>query len=99
MIIMFVLGNKKNIINILNRYGNTFSDFLGSFIGVFCGMIIADICGLSDGPIWANALGIIIGCLLGIAIPKMLVSNSSTKGLNKLNASTALLGALPDDEV
>jgi hypothetical protein len=39
---------------------------------------IKDIFKVSEGPIWANAIGIIAGCLLGILIPKMVLSNSST---------------------
>lgn len=85
--------------NVCAGYGNTFSDFLGSFIGTFCGMMISVICGLSDGPLWANAFGVIVGCLLGIAVPKMLISNSETKGLNKNAASSLLLGNLDADEL
>lgn len=59
--------------NVLAGYGNTYSDFLGSFLGTFCGLIIANITSVNDGPIWANSLGIVIGCLLGILIPKMIL--------------------------
>lgn len=85
--------------NVCAGYGNTFSDFLGSFIGTFCGMIIAEVCGLSEGPLWANAFGVIIGCLLGILIPSLLISSPETKGLNKINANRALLGNLDGDEL
>lgn len=88
-----------NDTNVCAGYGNTFSDFLGSFMGTFCGMMIAEVCGISEGPLWANSFGIILGCLLGILIPKMIVSNSETKGLNKINASNALLGTLSEEEL
>jgi len=68
-------------------------------VGAFCGMMIADVVSIGEGPPWASAFGIFIGCLLGITIPKWLVRNSETKGLNKLNASTALLSHLDDDEL
>ena len=50
-------------------YGNTFSDFLGSFLGTFAGVIIKNITGVTDTPIWSDTIGIVIGCLLGIYIP------------------------------
>lgn len=62
--------------NVLAGYGNTYSDFLGSFLGTFCGLIISNLTWVNDGPIWANSLGIIIGCLLGILIPKLILRKS-----------------------
>ena len=82
--------------NVTAGYGNTFSDFLGSFVGTFCGLIISDVTGISEGPIWANSLGIIIGCLLGILIPKMLLKNSKQLGLNRISTKEVLLGAMDD---
>ena len=58
--------------NVAAGYGNTFSDGLGAFLGTFIGRIITDMTGVTDTPIWAEAVGIIVGCLLGIAVPKML---------------------------
>lgn len=49
-------------------------------------MMIMNITGVTEGPMWANSLGIIIGCLLGILIPKLLVSNSNQIGLNKVSS-------------
>lgn len=72
--------------NVLAGYGNTYSDFLGSFLGTFCGLIISNLTSVNDGPIWANSLGIVIGCLLGILIPKMLLRKSGQLGLNKVSA-------------
>lgn len=54
-------------------YGNTFSDFLGAFLGTFIGAFIENITAgfdLPDSPLWTQAVGIVIGCLLGIFIPK-----------------------------
>ena len=50
-------------------YGNTFSDFLGSFLGTFAGIIIKNVTGITDTPLWSDTIGVVIGCLLGIFIP------------------------------
>lgn len=50
--------------------GNTFSDGLGAFLGTFSGVIIKSITKIDDTPIWSDAVGIVIGCLLGLYIPK-----------------------------
>ena len=48
--------------------GNTYSDGLGAFLGTFIGIIFMDTfdVDLETTPIWANAVGVIIGCLAGI---------------------------------
>ncbi len=79
--------------NVTAGYGNTFSDTLGIFLGNFSGLMIQHITDIDDGPIWANTFGVTIGCLIGIFIPKMLISNSSTQGLNKITSRQVLLGA------
>lgn len=50
--------------------GNTFSDGLGAFLGTFSGIIIKSITKIDDTPIWSDAFGIIIGCLIGLYVPK-----------------------------
>lgn len=62
--------------NVCAGYGNTYSDALGAFVGTFFGKILNDISGAGPGPMWAEAIGVFFGCLLGIAIPKALVSNT-----------------------
>jgi hypothetical protein len=53
--------------------GNTFSDGMGAFLGTFAGRIIQQLTGVSDSPpIWADFLGISIGCLLGAYIPALM---------------------------
>ncbi len=58
--------------------GNTFSDAVGAFAGTFAGIIIKNKVIGEDEDIpevlWAEAIGIIIGCLLGIAIPRYLTN-------------------------
>lgn len=52
--------------------GNTFSDGLGAFLGTFAGIIIKSMTKINDTPLWADAFGIIIGCLIGLYVPKYL---------------------------
>ena len=58
-----------NYANVNAGLGNTFSDAIGSFLGTFIGNAIADYYEVYDYPIWSEAVGIIIGCLLGVYIP------------------------------
>ena len=51
-------------------YGNTFSDFIGSTMGTSISIILGTLYPTEEAPIWVNSLGIIIGCLLGLYIPK-----------------------------
>lgn len=53
-------------------YGNTFSDMLGSFLGTFVGNTISNVSQIDQGPLWAEVIGIVIGCLLGMFIPSMI---------------------------
>jgi|TARA_B110000261_G_scaffold135564_1_gene153086 hypothetical protein len=50
--------------------GNTVSDGLGAFLGTFSGIIIKSITKIDDTPIWSDAIGIVIGCLIGLYVPK-----------------------------
>jgi hypothetical protein len=53
-------------------YGNTFSDFIGSTMGTSISIILGTLYPTEEAPIWVNSLGIIVGCLLGLYIPKAL---------------------------
>lgn len=53
-------------------YGNTYSDALGSFLSVFIGNLIQKSTGINNTPMWAESVGIIVGCLIGIYIPSMI---------------------------
>lgn len=88
--------------NVFAGYGNTYSDFLGAFLGTFCGFIIADMTDKDPEvcPLWIHAIALVIGCLIGIVIPKWIVGDDSDQhGINKINAKQALLGNLDEDEV
>lgn len=50
--------------------GNTFSDTLGAFLGTFTGVMIRNWTKIEDTPLWADALGITIGCLIGLYVPR-----------------------------
>ena len=59
--------------------GNTFSDVIGAFAGSFAGSIVqkmlkSQLPDCFEGPLWAEAIGIFVGCILGIIIPKAVTS-------------------------
>jgi uncharacterized membrane protein YfcA len=50
-------------------WGNTYSDFVGATIGASVASIANDLLHNDDSPpIWANALGITIGCIFGMYV-------------------------------
>ena len=56
--------------------GNTYSDFLGATMGTFVASIVTDITGFTDDdandtPIYITTVGILIGCILGMVIGKL----------------------------
>ena len=53
-------------------YGNTYSDFIGSTMGTAISIILNTIHPVPEAPIWVNSLGIFIGCLMGLYIPRYL---------------------------
>lgn len=85
--------------NVCAGQGNTFSDFLGAFLGTFVGNMVADLVGFADGPLWSNCIGIVIGCLIGIAVPKAILRNSENMGINKVTTRNALMGNMDKDEL
>lgn len=86
--------------NICAGYGNTFSDTLGMFLGTFFGIILKSSLEIDDGPIWANAFGITIGCLLGIYVPVLILGTDvKTTGLNKVSAESIVLGTMDINEL
>lgn len=69
-------------------------------MGTFCGLIIEDMTNVSSTPIWGDCLGIVIGCLLGIMIPKLLMGDKSNlAGINKVNPSAVFLGDMNEDQL
>lgn len=58
--------------------GNTYSDFIGAIVGTSVSILAFELLELSNDatPIWANTIGILIGCLLGMFFGKMITGES-----------------------
>lgn len=59
--------------------GNTFSDFLGSFLATFVGVLIYNMTEISNVSLLSEVIGIVIGCIIGIIIPRTLLFSLSYK--------------------
>ncbi len=59
---------------------------MGAFLGPFFAAMAMAITGINDGPLWSNSVGMFLGCLLGILIPKMIFTDSLNHGLNTISA-------------
>lgn len=68
--------------NVTAGLGNTFSDAIGAFLGTFVGNLIADTYEVYDYPIWAEAAGIIIGCLIGVYLPYFYLKANGSRDKN-----------------
>lgn len=53
-------------------WGNTYSDGLGASLGTSVAVILRTLYPIKDSPIWVDTVGIIVGCVLGIYIPRFL---------------------------
>jgi len=54
--------------------GNAYGDFLGSSFGTFIALMLSLRFPTKNFPIWADCIGVTIGCLLGVFIPRALSS-------------------------
>ena len=72
-------GNMKLAENIKAGMGNTYSDALGSFLSVFIGKIFISLTQKDETPMIADSIGLIIGCIIGFALPAQLVSKKVEK--------------------
>merc|ERR1712019_228802 len=82
---------------VLAGYGNTFSDMIGAFLGTFCGKIIEEYAKrqdptLGDYPIWTEAVGITIGCLIGVKVPRSIVGDPDKKIIKENEERAKRLG-------
>lgn len=69
-------------------------------MATFCGQVIVDLTKNESSPIWGDAIGIIIGCLVGVAVPKMILGSSSeTHGANRASVKFMFLGGMERSEV
>ena len=59
-------------INLLEKagWGNTYGSVFGLIMGTFISIIFRTYVPINNIPIWINTLGVLIGCILGIYIPK-----------------------------
>jgi len=58
-------------------------------------LIINDIAEFDSSPLWCQAIGMVLGCLLGILIPKLILGNaSSSHGINRAVVMNNLIGSL-----
>lgn len=55
-----------------SAWGNTYSDALGASFGTCVIVVLKTYTNIRETPIWADTLGVIIGCILGLYIPKVL---------------------------
>jgi len=86
--------------NVFAGYGNTYSDLIGALMGTFCGLVIEDLTEVNETPIWGDALGIFVGCLVGIIVPKLILGDTSeVHGLNKVTSNAAFLGDLDSEQL
>ena len=53
-----------------SAWGNTYSNFLGATLGTSTSIILKTYFPITDIPIWVDTIGILIGCIIGILIPK-----------------------------
>lgn len=54
-------------------WGNTYSNVFGVSVGTFISIIFRTYIPISNIPVWTNTIGVLIGCILGIYIPKFII--------------------------
>ena len=62
-------GNSSLAENVAGGYGNTFSDFIGAFIGTSIGNLVLNKGKVEKTPLWVEPVAIILGCLVGVWVP------------------------------
>jgi hypothetical protein len=59
-----------------SAWGNTYSDGLGATLGTSISIILRTLYPIENTPIWVDTLGVVLGCILGIYIPKYLTGKN-----------------------
>ena len=56
----------------LAGYGNAFSSVVSAFVSTFVGRLLANVydVDVDKAPLWSMATGLLLGCLLGVAVPR-----------------------------
>lgn len=63
-------------------------------------MIISDLTEYDSAPIWVEAIGITVGCLLGILVPKLILGSASDNhGINRATALNNMIGSLSAENI
>lgn len=57
-----------------SAWGNTYSDGLGATLGTSISIILKTYYPIEDVPIWIDTIGVVLGCIIGIYVPKYLFS-------------------------
>merc|ERR1712048_508022 len=84
---------------VVSGYGNTFSDCIGAFLGTFAGSIVKDLAVKHGGyleseeyPIWSEAVGITVGCIIGVLVPRAILGDPKVTRLNRAKAEALASG-------
>ena len=59
--------------------GNTYSDMLGAFLSTFVGVLIINMTQITNVSLISEAIGIVIGCIIGVIIPRTLLHKATYK--------------------
>ena len=57
-------------------FGNVYADTLSAFLATFAGKIISTITNTDHTPLWADAVGTAIGCLIGLFVCKFITGRN-----------------------
>jgi hypothetical protein len=68
----FMPNNKM----VADGLSNTYTNVTGTLFGTLCGSILMTLTHTESYPLWSESLGIVIGCLLGLFIPKLLFNRT-----------------------
>ena len=63
---------------VMAGYGNAFSSTVSAFVSTFIGKGIAGISGVDPdkAPLWAMAVGLLLGCVIGVLLPRVLLGRT-----------------------
>lgn len=60
-------------------YGNTFSNGVSAFTATFTGAALSKMTGIQQTPLWSDALGVVLGGLFGLLVPRLLMGRKKSK--------------------
>lgn len=77
--------------NFIAGMGNAVSNVIAAFLATSIGRIVEDTSGLENAPMWSDALGMVLGCLIGALLPRMCLGGN--KGKNVLEDQQKVLSS------